>query len=132
MCALREQSTRLLDMNGNILGLPLSATLCIQLPGVACDVVARNANFCTPLKGGGIGYWVVRAQVEIGIRIEVESAASTHAFHSINFINVNHRNVLATRRESNGDSTRLGKECDSEHSASDKTSACWLEAELQG
>lgn len=120
---------------GTFWGLPLSATLCIQLPGVACDVVARNANFCTKSGEGGVGfgYWVVRAQVEIGIRIEVESAASTHAFHSINFINVNHRNVLATRRESTGDSTRLGhcygrKECDSEHSASDKTSACSLHA----
>lgn len=51
--------------------------------------------------------------VEIGRRIEVESSrvesaarGSTHAFHSINFINVNHRNVLATRRESRVDSTR--------------------------
>jgi len=62
--------------------------------------LTRNANFCThththtPATYMQIYLYVYISPYGTGIEIAAESA-SAHAFHSINFINVNHRNVLA-------------------------------------
>lgn len=54
----------------------------------------------------GKGDWILGSPKVEELKSSRVSSESTHAFHSINFINVNHRNVLATRRESRVDSTR--------------------------